>query len=334
METSPDLTTPLSLVPPVIAAEAKDLALLDEIVTSAGGTLVEAQRTALGARLAEARVLPAFRAGLAYAHSMLYAGDLKRLVRMLGDGAVPSPHGAEPRSLVYRRELDALLAEAGRGALPFEAAEALGAEVGELRKVGRRVASGRAALLRVRADLTEIQQLAPEQQAVAIGTLCELVTTELADAVAPSVDRSEQALTDGYYPVSEKDPGRLLIGDIVFSVTKRAIVHEVTQEVPDRADSTYLETLRMLAAELTATPPTTVVLRPVGRQATLALRLRAVSARLQALAGIEEKLATRYPKEAHLGRAQGLNVAYELLTGPSWTLPPAVWNAPAEKPAS
>ncbi len=60
-----------------------------------------------------------------------------------------------------------------------------------------------------------------------------------------------------------------------------------------------------------------LLLRPIGAQGVLALRWKLTTQQLHSLATAERAIG----KTIHVGRAQGLKTAHELLTVPTWGMP-------------
>jgi hypothetical protein len=234
----------------------------------------------------------------AYAYTMLCLGDICREIRRLHERAVPHPHGREARVIVFKDQLEQLLAAAAKVGLGdhLTAAQRLGDEVHQLRRLGLQAASTRAVVLRVH----EFLRTLPPGTA-GVDELTHALEVELGGRRLPA-EVTPRVLADCYFPVDKGSPPK--DGDVIFDTETEQVVEGGAGELGDAQ----------------------VRMRPVGYQAGVWLRLRAVAVQLAALSDVEASLAKRFSKGPHHGRAQGLKMAHELLVGPSWALLPATFK--------
>ncbi len=307
------------------AVSAADKALVAELVEAIipGGVLGVTEREDLEQRVARHRYNDVAPFASAYAYACLYIGDLESLIRDVARSAVKHPHGREARMLVYAAEYDKLVAAAP--------AQFILPGVNEARKLEREIADLRA---RARVDSLTQALLARVKRDVATAVTTGDASPTLAEmngylTSSGPTDRALQTITDCYYPVAVKEPSQLRDGDLLFNVSTKIIAYECgappTASLLTTTDATVEAIDAAIAAQLA--DKDVRVMRPLGQHGALAMRMRSVAHHLQQVAMVEEQLAKAKPKSTHLGRAQGLNIGYELLTGPSWALPPAIVKA-------
>jgi hypothetical protein len=261
-----------------------------------------------------------YRLSAAYVSASLFAGGLVRKIQSVLSGAVPSPHSAS-RSIVYRDELEEL-----RKATPdaylqpaLDEAVRLCGEIKLLQRSRKEADSAKAALQRIAEDLStalQAQQGSPVTLTEALERARDLAQTELrASATDLTKYPHESELAACFYPIKIANVDQLRTGDCVFVIEKKVIAYQHGNP----REETPVETV--------INQPGTVVLRPFGSQAVLALRWNRSTELLKHMV----KLC---PEKKHQGRKEGLLSALELLTAPSWLLSPVIAAPSAAQPAN
>lgn len=266
------------------------------------------------------RVTQVEQLGACYLAVSLHAGHLHSLLRRLKIFAQPHPHGNTPRILVYQEEFDAVMMAAGNGndfiSPALREAERLNQEIQVLMASRKEADSARAALQRIAEDLRgalESHELIRASEVLeAAGVAHDLACTELRRRPeVGSLYPSESELGSAYMPIVVEEFAQLRNGDVIFEPLAKMVIYqhgnprdaEIAAPAPE-------EFLKKMVGH--------VCLRPMGAQAVLSLRWRQTVQRLKIMAEAETKLG----KPIQVGRAQGMRMAHEWLSLPSWTLPP------------
>ncbi len=265
----------------------------------------------------------------------LFASNLVSLIRTVKDASHPHPHGNEPRVLVFANEFNALV-EACPSAFiqpAIEESMRISAEVRSMQRARKEADSARSALVRIAADLTRAVEAPELTRTMEISNTAlamrDLAQTELKAKNDPLQSAPTDAeLAASYYPVTLATPDSVRLGDVLFEPKHSQVLYQhggpreaVSLEV---GAANVVEQLKKGGV---------VIMRPFGSQAVLALRMRSVQGWLKNLAAMEKQYAKSKGKKGsvHLGRTEGLSLACEMLTSPSWALPAVTVDASVVK---
>jgi len=247
-----------------------------------------------------------------YVSACLFAGNIVSHARSLLSSAVQSPHSKE-RMIVFRDEFLALerVTPKHYASPSLDEAMRLNDEIRLMMLAKREAESAKATLLRIAAD---IEKFMPDNQTLAYGDvekagellaqLRDLARTELRHKPTEVKQYpSESEVAGAYFPVKVTNVDQLKVGDCVFLVEKKTVLYQHGNP----QEQTKVESVINLQG--------TVVMRPFGAQAVLALRWhRAVD--------ITTRLASMCTDKKQKGRKEGLQTASELLKAPTWLLSP------------
>lgn len=291
--------------------------------------------------------------GHAYFAAMLHVHSLNGLIRDILAGAIPSKFGNEPRMLVFASELERLRIGASQPDPTEKDGEKLLHEIASSRASMRTFAS---LIATVQAVMTTLRNILLDENATDIELRRAIVTAEntlhaeLEPTFPPSEPLSDDVISRCYYPV-DTPVEQLQEGDIVFTPkrTIKAKTPELTEPAPKTpapdqvfpsrgalkvggiwrtwgSAETIFTTEQPTDGEITKVIAAGAkVLRPYGEMGVTMMRMHYAINQFRSMCAYEQSMGTnkdgKVTERLHLGRAQGLGVAAETLTCPSWVLP-------------